>query len=67
MSKVAIAGKTGKQQALQVCSICGDYSDEQAFITQCPTCDNDISLRKTNSLQKNLGIINYRSYFYYPG
>ena len=57
MSKIAIAGKTGKQQGLQVCSVCGNYCDEQVQTTQCPTCNNDISMRKKNSLQKTWALL----------
>lgn len=57
MKKLAIAGKTGIQQGLQVCSICGNYSACQAEVDQCPSCDNDISMRKKNSLQKTWALL----------
>lgn len=57
MKKIAIAGKTGKQQGLQVCSVCGNYSEYHPEIKQCPTCDNDISLRKKHSLQKTWALL----------
>ncbi|WP_413698879.1 hypothetical protein ACLKMH_15005 [Psychromonas sp. KJ10-10] len=48
----AIAGKTGKEQDLQVCSVCGKYSSIKEHHSKCPTCDNEIVLRKKHSLQK---------------
>jgi len=57
MSKIALAGKSGKQQGLQVCGICGNYSDYLSGITQCPRCGNDISLRKKHSLQKTWALL----------
>jgi paraquat-inducible protein A len=53
----AIPGKTGIEQGLQICSICGNYSSSQANQTKCPTCDNDISLRKKHSLQKTWALL----------
>lgn len=57
MKKVAIAGQTGIQQGLQVCSICGNYSAYKAESTQCPSCTNHISMRKKNSLQKTWALL----------
>jgi paraquat-inducible protein A len=57
MSKLAVAGKTGKQQGLQVCSICGNYCENEIDTRQCPTCNNDISERKKNSLQKTWALL----------
>lgn len=56
MSK-AIPGKTGKEQGLQVCSVCGKHSLNTLNRSQCPTCDNDISLRKKNSLQRTWALL----------
>jgi len=57
MKKVAIPGKTGKQQALQVCNICGNYSHYHTGVTCCPICNNELSLRKPNSLQKTWALL----------
>jgi len=57
MKKIAIPGKTGKQQALQVCSICGNYTHYCAGVTCCPTCNNELSLRKPHSLQKTWALL----------
>jgi paraquat-inducible protein A len=57
MKNIAIAGKTGKQLGLQVCSTCGNHSVQKATVTQCPTCNNDIYLRKKNSLQKTWALL----------
>jgi len=57
MKTVAIAGQTGKQQGLQVCSTCGNHSEQGPSYTQCPTCNNDIYLRKKNSLQKTWALL----------
>jgi len=57
MNKIAISGKTGKQQALQVCAICGDYSNYKVGVTCCPTCNNEVSLRKPHSLQKTWALL----------
>ncbi|PKG37677.1 paraquat-inducible protein A [Psychromonas sp. Urea-02u-13] len=57
MSKLAVAGKSGKQQGLQVCSICGNYCENKTDIKHCPTCNNDISERKNNSLQKTWALL----------
>tara|TARA_R110001583_G_scaffold57547_1_gene172155 strand:- start:4124 stop:4792 length:669 start_codon:yes stop_codon:yes gene_type:complete len=57
MIKKAIAGKTGIEQHLQVCSVCGDYSPSDLGYSQCPTCQNDISLRKKHSLQKTWALL----------
>ena len=57
MRKKAIAGKTGKEQGLQVCSICGNYSHYNQDASQCPICDNDISQRKKHSLQKTWALL----------
>lgn len=57
MNKVAISGKTGKQQGLQLCIICDHYSEHRRNVTLCPICNNDISLRKKNSLQKTWALL----------
>lgn len=58
MSQKAIAGRTGTEQGLQVCSVCGNYSPCQTTsTTQCPSCNNDISMRKKNSLQKTWALL----------
>lgn len=57
MKKVAIAGKTGTEQALQVCSVCGNYSEHNTDAIQCPTCHQKISLRTTHSLQKTWALL----------
>lgn len=57
MKKVAIPGKTGKQQALQVCNICGNYTHYHAGVICCPVCNNELSLRKPHSLQKTWALL----------
>lgn len=57
MNKIAIPGITGKEQGLCVCSTCGNYSPHRPDITQCTTCDNSISLRKNNSIQKTWALL----------
>jgi len=66
MSKVAISGLTGKQQGLQVCTVCGNYSECQTQGAQCPTCHNDISLRKKHSLQKTWALLLVAMIFIIP-
>lgn len=57
MNRVAISGLTGKQQGLQVCTVCGNYCACQSELCQCPTCNNDISMRKKYSLQKTWALL----------
>ncbi|MEI6896512.1 MAG: paraquat-inducible protein A [Psychromonas sp.] len=57
MKKIAIPGQTGKEQGLQICFICGNYSKYKEQTTQCPTCGNDIFLRKKHSLQKTWAML----------
>ncbi|GLS91321.1 PqiA family protein [Psychromonas marina] len=57
MKKVAIPGVSGKKQGLHVCSTCGNYSEHQTHISLCPICDNQIYLRKKNSLQKTWALL----------
>jgi len=57
MNKIAVPGLTGIQQGLQVCSVCGNYAEVCIEETQCPTCGNDISMRKKNSLQKTWALL----------
>ena len=57
MSKVAVAGKTGKEQGLQVCTVCGNYSEHNMNKPHCPICGNDICLRKKLSIQKTWALL----------
>lgn len=66
MNKIAVSGKTGIQQGLQVCSICGNYSEYQQSVSQCPVCHNDISVRKTDSLQKTWALLITAIVFFIP-
>lgn len=66
MIKKAIAGKTGIEQDLQVCSVCGKYSHIKKHNAKCPTCDNEIVLRKKHSLQKTWALLITASIFIVP-
>lgn len=66
MNKFVVAGKSGIQQGLQVCSVCGNYSQYHSEVTQCPTCGNDIALRKKNSLQKTWALLFTAIFFIFP-
>ena len=66
MKRVAVAGKTGKEQGLQVCTTCGNYSEHQMDKPQCPTCGNDICLRKKYSLQKTWALLITSTIFVIP-
>ncbi|PKF61071.1 paraquat-inducible membrane protein A [Psychromonas sp. psych-6C06] len=66
MTKEAIAGQTGIQQSLQVCAICGNYSAFSSEQLQCPTCGNDIYLRKHKSLQKTWALLITAIVFIFP-
>jgi len=57
MSKIAIAGKTAKQQGLQLCSACGNYCDDEVHITHCPICHHHIAVRRKHSLQKTWALL----------
>jgi paraquat-inducible protein A len=50
-------GLTGIEQGLQVCSICGATSRFEKHPKFCPVCDNDIAVRKVNSLQKTWALL----------
>ncbi|WP_019613453.1 paraquat-inducible protein A [Psychromonas ossibalaenae] len=57
MDKHATAGKTGIEQGLQLCTICGNYSRQIDNPETCPVCFNDIAQRKNNSLQKTWALL----------
>ncbi|MCW8995372.1 MAG: paraquat-inducible protein A [Psychromonas sp.] len=52
MDKNAVAGITAMAQGLQLCKVCGNYSQQIQHPTCCPACGNEISQREKNSLQK---------------
>lgn len=66
MKHNAIAGKTGKQQGLQVCSVCGNYTAADEHTTHCPVCNNEICLRKRHSLQKSWAMLLVAMIFIIP-
>ena len=57
MNKKAVAGKTGIEQGLQLCKVCGNYSQQIKHPAYCPFCDNEIAQRKKNSLQKTWALL----------
>ncbi len=66
MNRIAIAGKTGIKQGLQLCKICGNYSLQVEHPTECPICLNEISQRKKNSLQKTWAFLITSIIFIFP-
>lgn len=66
MDKIAIAGKTGMQQGLQLCKVCGNYSSQIQHPKQCPICGNEVSQRKKNSLQKTWAFLLTAIIFIFP-
>ena len=57
MDNKAVAGKTGIEQGLQLCKVCGNYSRQSKHPKYCPFCDNEISQRNKNSLQKTWALL----------
>lgn len=57
MTKLAVAGKTGKAQGLQLCNLCGNYSEQIRHPHRCPICLSEISQRKKKSLQKTWALL----------
>ena len=57
MDNKVVAGKTANEQGLQLCKTCGNYSQQIEHPNYCPFCDNEISLRKKNSLQKTWALL----------
>ncbi|MFT6986016.1 MAG: paraquat-inducible protein A [Psychromonas sp.] len=66
MNKLAVAGKTGKMQGLQLCKLCGNYSQQIVHPRQCPVCLNEISQRQKNSLQKTWALLITSIIFIFP-
>ena len=66
MNKKVVAGKTGIEQGLQLCKICSNYSQQIKHPTLCPVCDNEISQRKKNSLQKTWALLMTSIIFIFP-
>jgi len=66
MNKIAIAGKTGMQQGLQLCKVCGNYSQQIYHPKLCPICGNEVSQRKKNSLQKTWALLITSIIFIFP-
>ena len=66
MDKKAIAGKTGIEQGLQLCKTCGNYSQQSKHPRFCPFCDNEISQRNKNSLQKTWALLITAIIFIFP-
>ena len=57
MIKIAISGRSGIEQGLQVCPICNSISNFKLYPDHCPICENTISVRKKNSLQRTWALI----------
>lgn len=66
MDKSAIAGRTGKAQGLQLCKVCGNYSQQAMHPHHCPFCLNEISQREKNSLQKTWALLITAIIFIFP-
>ena len=57
MPNIALSGKTGIEQGLQVCAICSSVSDFKEHPEHCPVCENKVAVRKKNSLQRTWALI----------
>jgi len=57
MANRAIAGKTGIEQGLQLCKLCGNYSQYKKHPLLCPVCSNRVCLRTKNSIQKTWALL----------
>lgn len=66
MNNLAVAGKTGIEQGLQFCKVCGNDSKQIEHPTICPTCFNQISQRGKNSLQKTWAFLMTAMVFIFP-
>ncbi|MGB5446980.1 MAG: paraquat-inducible protein A [Psychromonas sp.] len=66
MENNPIAGKTGKEQGLQLCKVCENYSQYTLHPTHCPVCASPIELRKKNSLQKSWALLITSIIFIFP-
>ena len=66
MNNVAIAGKTGIEQGLQLCNVCGHFSMKSENPLNCPTCQHRISQRIHHSLQKTCAFLITSTIFIVP-
>ncbi len=66
MANKPIAGKTGREQGLQFCKVCENYSQYKLHPTHCPVCSSPISLRAKNSLQKTWALLITSMIFIFP-
>ncbi|MFT6924776.1 MAG: paraquat-inducible protein A [Psychromonas sp.] len=66
MENSAVAGKTGVEQGLQLCKVCGNHSISKTAPNHCPTCLNPISVRTKNSLQKTWAFLITAMIFIFP-
>ncbi|WP_372882253.1 paraquat-inducible protein A [Psychromonas sp.] len=57
MANNPIVGKTGREQGLQLCKVCENYSQYKLHPTRCPVCASPINLRTKNSLQKSWALL----------
>lgn len=66
INKIAQAGKTGAEQQLQLCKVCGNYCSLIDNPEICPICHNQISLRERHSLQKVWALLITAAIFIVP-
>ena len=66
MDNVAIVGKTGIEQGLQLCKVCGNYSIQVENPSKCPACCNQIAQREKHSLQKTWAFLITAALFILP-
>ncbi|HEY5715940.1 MAG TPA: paraquat-inducible protein A [Psychromonas sp.] len=66
MDSNVIAGKKAIEQGLQLCKVCGNYSQYKTNPTHCPVCSSAISVRTKNSLQKSWALLITSIIFIFP-
>lgn len=55
--QLAVSGKTGISQGLQLCPTCNHISEIKKHPARCPQCKNKVQARKKNSLQKTWALL----------
>ncbi|WP_369434368.1 paraquat-inducible protein A [Psychromonas sp. MME1] len=66
MNNIAVPGKTGIEQGLQLCNNCGHFSVKKDNPLYCPNCESRISQRIHHSLQKTFAFLITATIFIIP-
>jgi len=66
MKKITISDRSAIEQGLQVCPICSGISNFRLYPDHCPDCENTISVRKKNSLQRTWALIATATMLLFP-